>query len=304
MTMAMIRQVAFFVALLAGQLSGAQGLDTVSIPGTEIRFELAYISAGELLLESSSGLAVPLELGAFWMGVRELTYEEYALFQQLPSVAGGSNPAVDAVSGPSRPYLDFTYGMGTAGGFPAVSMTQQAALRYCRWLYQQTGQFFRLPTEAEWAYACSAGQDWQPENLRDYAWYDANSAGKYQKTGMKKPNPWGLYDMLGNVAEWTLDDYQEDYLAAIGQARANPWLKPEKRHSRTVKGGSFDSRGEECRCAARLKSQARWQARDPQIPKSIWWNTDSPFVGFRLLRPAQQPTAAEVEAFFSAAIRD
>jgi formylglycine-generating enzyme required for sulfatase activity len=300
----MIRQFTFSVALLAGQFSVAQGLDTVSISGTAARFELAYIPAGELLLESGSGPAVLLQLDAFWMGVRELTYDEYVLFQQLPSATGGGNPAVDAMSGPSRPYLDFSYGMGTVGGFPAVSMTQQAALRYCRWLYQQTGQFFRLPTEAEWAYACSAGQDWQPEKLRDYAWHDANSTGKYQKTGMKKPNPWGLYDMLGNVAEWTLDDYQEDYLAAIGQTRANPWLKPEKRHSRTVKGGSFDSSAEECRCAARLKSQPRWQARDPQIPKSIWWNTDSPFVGFRLLRPAQQPTAAEIEAFFSAAIRD
>lgn len=301
----MIRHLSFLLALLGFQLAGAQKLDTLNIPGAAVSFELAYIPAGELLVDDGSGGSAALRLSAFWMGVRELTYDEYALFQQGPVIRqDGGATQVDAVSGPSTPYLDFTYGMGTVGGFPAVSMTQQAALRYCYWLYQKTGQFFRLPTEAEWAYACQAGQDWQPERLRDYAWHDGNSMGKYHKTGEKHPNPWGLYDMLGNVAEWTLDDYREDYRSAIGAELDNPWLRPERRHSRTVKGGSFDSSAADCHCTARLKSQPRWQARDPQIPKSVWWNTDSPFVGFRLLRPAQQPEAEEVEAFFSAAIRD
>ncbi|MCC6725005.1 MAG: formylglycine-generating enzyme family protein, partial [Saprospiraceae bacterium] len=76
------------------------------------------------------------------------------------------------------------------------------------------------------------------------------------------------------------------------------------RHSRTVKGGSYDNNAEECTCEFRKKSEPRWQARDPQIPKSKWWNPDSPFVGFRVVRPAKQPSAAEVEAFFAKAIKD
>ena len=106
------------------------------------------------------------------------------------------------------------------------------------------------------------------------------------------------------MAEWTLDHYEKDYPEAIGEEKQNPWIVPTRRHSRTVKGGSYDSEPEDCNCLAREKSQARWQARDPQIPKSIWWNTDSPFVGFRIVRPVQQPGAEAIEAFFESAIKD
>ena len=288
-----------------------QGQDTeqITIPGSEISFQLVHLPAGQLEVEGEDGQPIPIQLDAFWMGAHEVTYDEFALFQQRQYDSDVSNwqegeYRADAVSRPTPQYLDYTYGMGTTGGFPAVSMTQQAALRYCYWLYQKTGQFFRLPTEAEWAYACQAGQNWAPEKLVDYAWFYDNGYEAYHKTGEKAPNPWGLYDMLGNVAEWTLDEYRKDYPAAIGQDAINPWVKPAKRHSRTVMGGSYDSPEKECNCTYRQKSQPRWQARDPQIPKSIWWNTDSPFVGFRFIRPEQQPSTAEVDAFFQEAIRD
>lgn len=301
---------ALLLFLAAGALR-AQPADTVTIPGSEASFRLALIPAGTLEWNSEGDTAAAIQLDAFWIGVHEVTYDEFALFQHREKdsdasrLEGGAFSA-DAVSRPTPPYLDYTYGMGSAGGFPAVSMTQQAALRYCRWLYQKTSQFYRLPTEAEWTYACLAGQGWQPAEgeLEQYAWFYDNSYEKYHKTGEKAPNPRGLYDMLGNVAEWTLDQYEKDYLEAIGENRQNPWIEPTRRHSRTVKGGSYDSGAGECTCAFRQKSQPRWQARDPQIPKSIWWNTDSPFVGFRIVRPAQQPGPEAVEAFFEKAIKD
>ena len=289
----------------------AQTTDTVSIPGTEVAFQLALIPQGVLVWEEQEGTTAELPLDAFWIGVHEVTHDEFILFQHRENDSDASLReegvfSADAVSRPTPPYLDYTYGMGSTGGFPAVSMTQQAALRYCRWLYQKTGQFYRLPTEAEWTYACLAGQGWQPDEdkLNEYAWHYDNSYEKYHKTGEKAPNPWGLYDLLGNVAEWTLDYYQKDYLEALGDQRHNPWMEPTRRHSRTVKGGSYDSEPRECNCLNRQKSQARWQARDPQIPKSIWWNTDSPFVGFRIVRPVQQPRPEEVEAFFDKAIKE
>jgi hypothetical protein len=78
-------------------------------------------------------------------------------------------------------------------------MNQHAANKYAEWLSARTGEFYRLPTEAEWEYACKAGTNGEVSNLSEVAWYGDNANGKYQKVATKKANPFGLFDMLGNV---------------------------------------------------------------------------------------------------------
>ncbi len=286
---------------------------TEKIPGSNVKFDLIAVKSGTFQMgKTAQEAGKTISLSGFWMGKYEVTFDEYNLFQnkEYDSDSTRSEQAykADAVTRPSPPYMDFTYGMGKIGGFPAVSMTQQAALRYCKWLYDKTGHFYRLPTEAEWEYACRAGTETDfsfgnAELLQNYAWYYDNSFEKFHKVGEKKPNPWGFFDMYGNVAEWTLDFYEKDYFDAIKNS-TDPWIKPTKKHSRTVKGGSFDDSPSEMTSAFRLKSSPKWQARDPQIPKSKWWNPDSSFVGFRIVRPFQTYTHDEIVAFFSEAIKD
>ncbi|MCR6719370.1 MAG: formylglycine-generating enzyme family protein [Chitinophagaceae bacterium] len=281
------------------------------IPGSDVKFKMVPIPAGSFKWGARAGdnsaeadekPAKTVKLDAFWMSAYEVTYDEFNLFFVDTEIS--QNIPTDGLTRPSSPYIDMTLGMGKAGGFPANSMQQYGALMYCRWLYQKTGIFYRLPTEAEWEYAARAGSETiypfgnDAKSLGDYAWHAANSGDKYQKVGQKKPNAWGLYDMLGNVAEWVLDQYQEDFLQSISENTANPIRQPETRHPRTVKGGSFRDPATALRPSDRVKSDLVWNRRDPQIPKSRWWNADAPFIGFRLVRPAVQPGADEIKLFF------
>jgi formylglycine-generating enzyme required for sulfatase activity len=310
-------------ALLLGIASKnfTQTTRTDTIPGSGITFRMTLIPGDTFLMGSADNAPYHQEnespqrhvkVDSFWIGTKEVSYDEFIIFSQRNNDTDATTHAeksysADAVTRPTPQYIDYTFGMGK-GGFPAVSMTQQGALRYCQWLYEKTGIFYRLPTEAEWEYACKGGSPASTGtnlSLADQAWYYKNSFEKYHELGQKKPNGWGLYDMLGNVGEWTLDFYDENYLAKLqGDPADNPWVEPTRRHSRTVRGGSYDSNATECTCTFRLKSEPRWQARDPQIPKSRWWNTDSPFVGFRLVQPVKQPSKEEAAAFFARAIKD
>ena len=282
-----------------------------TIPGTNVSFKMIPVAAGSFVMGSKAdekgrkadeGPATKVTVDSFWIEEHEVTYDEYILFADEQA---DKAPKPDGITRPSPPYVDFTLGMGKAGGFPANSMSQYAALMYCNWLYKKTGVFYRLPTEAEWEYAARAGSETayffgnDDKQLSDYAWYAGNSENKYHKVMGKKPNTFGLYDMMGNVAEWTLDQYKENYFDEIKADTDNPWIKPVSKHPITLKGGMFKDESNKLRSAARLKSDLKWNARDPQIPRSKWWNADAPFIGFRIVQPVKQPSADEVNQFFT-----
>ena len=287
-----------------------------TIPGTDVTFQMTPIPGGIFSIGSQGSHAeedespqAQVQIEPFYMSTHEVTFDMYEIFRDADKDSDTSRSEksykADAVTRPSPPYEDPTFGMGKYG-YPAVSMTQYAALMYCKWLSEKTGNFYRLASEAEWEYACKAGTETayffgdEEEELEDYAWYYENSNSSYHKVGEKKPNPWGLYDMIGNVSEWTLDQYKEDYYTTLTDSvMINPWSKPTRLHPRTVKGGSWDDDAEELRSSNRIKSNMDWKKRDPQLPKSFWWNTDSPFVGFRIVSPMKKMTQKEIDAFWS-----
>ena len=323
--MNLISKAVFFLILvltslclsLYGQESAELEIREDTITGTDVTFKLVHIPAGSFMMgspeaeakrEADEGPQKEVKVEAFWMGMYEVTFDEYDIFRdrekdQNITHSDGRVYEADGASRPSPPYEDPTFGMGKYG-FPAGSMTQYAALKYCKWLYDKTGVFYRLPTEAEWEYACRAGTTTaypfgdDAAELGEYAWYYENSDGTYHKVGEKKPNAWGLYDMLGNVGEWTLDQYQADFITNMESGTESPWAQPTKLHPRTVKGGTYDDDPEFLRSAERLESSMNWKRRDPQLPKSFWWNTDSPFIGFRIIRPAVQPSEEEIKKFW------
>src|SRR4029079_8112135 len=163
----------------------------------------------------------------------------------------------DAESRPSKPYAAPDRGYGHSG-WPAGSVAAGAGEMYCNWLSEKTHKKYRLPTEKEWAYACSGGEGQQ---LLDVAWVKDNAENKAHKVGTKRPNAFGLYDMLGNVGEWVVINEEKALLA----------------------GGSFKLKAADVSCNTRQERDDDWQESDPQIPKSIWWLSDGPFAGFRIV---------------------
>lgn len=295
---------------------------TNGIPGTKVHYSMVPIPGGEVLLGSpdsepnrgtDEGPRVKIQIPPFWMGQYEVTWNEFELFmypdeERKFKAEIATDPEIDKVSDvvtrPTKPYVEMSFGMGK-DGYPAISMTHHAANKFCQWLSAKTGHFYRLPTEAEWEYACRAGASTiysfgdDASKLSEYAWFEKNSEFKYQKVGKKKPNAWGLYDMHGNVAEWCLDQYTPSFEALKALGELDPFVPSKTPYPHVVKGGSWDDEAKKLRVASRRASDKSWKMQDPQLPKSIWYLTDAQFLGFRVVRPLKVPSPEEMQKYWN-----
>jgi formylglycine-generating enzyme required for sulfatase activity len=287
---------------------------TEKIPSSEVSFEMVPIPGGTFLMGSppaeknrreDEGPQHPVTIRPFWMGKCEVTWDEWDLYKKEAGVenkeAGNLDPGEnekrlkadpDAITGPTPPYADETFGH-MREGHPVLGLSHHCCMEYCRWLSKKTGKVYRLPTEAEWEWACRAGTttaySWgdDPAKIDEYAWHKGNSDGTTKPVGKKKPNPWGLHDMHGNIAEWCLDHYKKDYYATFSLDKPALWpvlVPTAARWSHVCRGGSWADPAKECRSAARRGSDIKWIRQDPQRPRSIWWLTDAEFVGMRVVR--------------------
>jgi len=280
------------------------------IAHTDLNVEMVAIKGGTFSMgDATHANQTPvqeIEISPFWMAKYETTWQLYEQWmmsyerdsrglRKLP--ASAKEKIADIVTRPTPPYTDMSFGMGK-DGYPAICMTQLAAKAFCMWLSAKTGHFYRLPTEAEWEYACRAGTTTKYSFgddialIKDYAWYIDNSDFQYQKVGMKKPNPWGLHDMHGNISEWVLDQYYED--GYHYDRKKDPLATPKTLYPRVARGGSWFDEAPQLTSTARVASNPDWKQQDPQIPKSVWYHTDATFVGFRIVRPQQLPKAEEL----------
>ncbi|MGA0060636.1 MAG: formylglycine-generating enzyme family protein [Planctomycetota bacterium] len=335
---------------LAAQEPAGMEPFTLALEGTTVEIPMVPIPVGkdgypatfkmgspadEAGRKDDEGPQVEIEVAPFWMGKFEVSWDAFDEFRRAYSAhVEGALRAVDvteevwadAVSLPTPLYeqdaAPILKGMGTKGGFPVANVSQFAARQFTKWLSRKTGQFYRLPTEAEWEYAARAGTTTaysfgdDPEQLGEHAVFFENSlyddvtkghpdfGAGYRKSGSKAPNPWGLHDMHGNVAEWVIDQYAADAYSRIEGGKGSVTdaiVWPTKVFPCVARGGSWDSEPDACRSAARLGSDAMWQDRDPQFPKSIWWFTDGFHVGFRIVRPLNAPSPEDQLRYWESA---
>jgi len=283
-----------------------------TLPGSKVSFDMQAIPGGKFLMGTPDGEAGrvadegpqhEVELKPFWMGKCEVTWDEFDVYwksEDQPNALKDETPAskADAITRPTPAYADETFGHGRDGN-PVICITHHTAMEYCRWLSRKTGKWYRLPTEAEWEYACRAGTKTaysfgdDAATIGEYGWFADNSEELAKKVGQKKPNPWGLHDMHGNVMEWCVDHYEKDLYArlAMNKLSVRPVVMPsEKRFSHVARGGSWADKPVHLRSGARRGSDKSWIRLDPQRPQSIWWLTSAEFVGFRVVRPLEEQT--------------
>jgi formylglycine-generating enzyme required for sulfatase activity len=311
---------------------------TERIPGSDITFKMVPIPGGTFTMGSPAteadrrddeGPQVVIEVPPKWVSEHEITWAEYKQYMELNDVFekfGEQNirpitdaNRVDAITAPSKLYEpSFTYGAGEEPNQPAVSMSQYAAKQYTKWLSLLTGEFYRLPTEAEWEYAARAGTTTaynfgdDPTEISDHAWHYEISDDLTHAVGEKPASAFGLHDMHGNVAEWVLDAYDPAWYAKLA-ARPQPvpaaeavnW--PTKLYPRVVRGGSWLDDPPALRSAARLATNdEELRGYDPNTPKSPWWfaSDAGQGIGFRIVRPWPAPPDSQRGKYWEADIAE
>ena len=289
------------------------------IPGSNVSFRMVALPGGyfemgspesEQFRKEDEGPVRKVNVSRFWISENEVTWDEYLAFFRATGSQGRTEGQVvtkkniDAISGATPPWGAPDQGWGK-GSRPAITMSWHAANVYCQWLSKVTGKKYRLPTEAEWEYACRGGTEspyFFPGKPKDYSTtgflrkllgpdtsniashvvYKLNSSSKTKEPLSVKANPFGLINMSGNVAEFCLDFYSADFYK-VDSLLVNP-RGPASGQEHVIRGGSFKSDAKDVRSAARdfTKTKA-WLVTDPQMPKSIWWYSDCIDVGFRVV---------------------
>jgi formylglycine-generating enzyme required for sulfatase activity len=255
--------VPLFMVPSAAQSPGAK-LEpyTETLPGSVVKVKMVPIPGGKITIKNT-----PVTIKPFYMASTETPWEAYDVFL----ASGPASPAydqtdypADAIARPSKSYILPDLGWGH-NGWPAINVSFISVQMYCRWLAAETKKKYRLPTEAEWEWACRAGVmgPWKSTKavLDKTAWWQGNSDGMTHPVGKKAPNKYGLYDMFGNPGEWATDLQGKDVLCGGTQRDGIAGQIP----------------------GMRRRWDPKWQETDPQFPKSRWWLADGRFVGFRVV---------------------
>lgn len=296
---------------------------TEYIPNTSVSFNMVAVAGGtfsmgsspdELLRDEDEGPVRTVTVSPFFMAEVEVTWDAFWAFYSQTMSEGRIDPEEiyannanhpDAISGPTPPFGNPDQGWGS-GDRPAITMSHYAAQTYCQWLSYMTGKKYRLPTEAEWEYACRAGSEtpyffegnpkrFSSEGLRSrifgpdtthissHAVYGLNSGGRTLEPDGVSANAFGLKNMIGNVYEYCSDWYAEDAYAQTVEEVTDP-RGPSSGTERVIRGGYYASDASDLRSAARAATDTEaWLRTDCQQPKSIWWFSDMKGIGFRVV---------------------
>jgi acetoin utilization deacetylase AcuC-like enzyme/formylglycine-generating enzyme required for sulfatase activity len=264
---------------------------------TKSGIEMVLIPGGSFEIGTDKGTpdeapAHRVSVGPFWMDRYEVVQEEFKKYQR---------PDPSHFKGARQPLEQINW---TDAAAYCNDRSRADGLEPCynekTWECNFSVNGYRLPTEAEWEYACRAGANMQyafgnsPGPLKDYAWHADNASATTHPVGQKKPNAWGLYDMHGNVAEWCNDRYAKDYYSSMGVPPMNtgrmPVLReikdprgPSEGRERVIRGGAWNSSAGSCRSAYRTNSLS---VDDTCLADDA--------IGFRCVRNAPAPSSMGV----------
>lgn len=236
------------VGMLAGcdrQAQDHQPTQTQVI-NTACGMEMVSIPAGEFIMGSNDGPidtkpAHQVKIDGFLMDQNEITQEVYQKVM-------GTNPS--RRKNPGNPVEQVTW---SAAARFCNARSLQEGRRPCydtnTWACDFSASGYRLPTEAEWEYACRAGNAYRfyfgdsDDQLKSFAWFEGNSQSKPHPVGQRKPNGWALYDMAGNVWEWCNDFYGTRYYK---ESPADNPRGPKEGEKRVLRGGAWSSSAANC----------------------------------------------------------